>query len=75
MKRNEVEEPSKVGLHERSQKRMRSHKSDASSRKRLSYKIDIPAEPVDTSPALQKVRRCLCSVYSRFMMAFPVRYS
>jgi hypothetical protein len=50
-----VEDSSKLNLHERSQKRMRSHKSDLSSRKRLSYRIDIPAEVVDMTPPLQKV--------------------
>lgn len=71
MKRNEAEEPSKMCLQERSQKRMRSHKSDASSRKRLSYKIDIPLEPTDTTPALQKVGRSSRSVSSTTTKAFP----
>jgi hypothetical protein len=41
--------------------KVRSHKSDMSSRKRLSYRIDIPIEPVDTTPALQKVSFALTS--------------
>jgi hypothetical protein len=57
----DLEDSSKVNLRERSQKRMRSHKSDMSSRKRLSYRIDIPIEPVDTTPALQKVSFALTS--------------
>jgi hypothetical protein len=55
----DLEDSSKVNLRERSQKRMRSHKSDMSSRKRL--RIDIPIEPVDTTPALQKVSFALTS--------------
>jgi hypothetical protein len=39
----------------RSTKRMQSYKSEPGSRKRLSYKIEIPPEPEDTSTALQKV--------------------
>lgn len=39
----------------RSTNRMRSYKSDQGSRKRLSYKIEIPPEPEDTSTGFQKV--------------------
>lgn len=57
MKRNisNHEEPPRENAYQRSQKRLQSHKSDQSSRKRLSYKIDIPVEPIDTSPPFQRV--------------------